>query len=61
MGFHGIQLVGIGTIGFGIAGAASGSGTLWAFIGLLITVMGTAIDPAVDDFLDRGRRALRQA
>jgi len=58
MGFHGIQLLGIGMVGFGIAGAASGGGTPWAFLGLLITFVGMGADPALEEIIERGRRVV---
>jgi len=58
MGFHGVQLFGIAMVGFGIAGAATGGGTLWAFLGMLVAFVGIGADPAFEEVIGpRGRRS----
>src|SRR5207249_9788357 len=49
MGFHGVQLFGIAMVGFGIAGAATRGGTLWAFLGMLVAFVGIGADPAFEE------------
>ena len=56
MGFHGVQFLGLAMVGFGIAGAATGSGTLWAFLGLLVAFVGMGADPAIEELIDRSRK-----
>ena len=57
MGFHGVQLLGIAMVGFGIAGAVTGGGTLWAFLGMLVAFVGIGVDPALEEAIGRGRRS----
>jgi hypothetical protein len=45
-------------VGFGIAGAVANAGGYgWAFFGLLVTLVGIGADPAMEEYLEKQRKA----
>ncbi len=59
MGFHGVQLLSLAFVGYGISVAAVGdySGRYAALWGFLLALIGLFVDPLVDEWMERRRRA----
>lgn len=55
MGFHGVQMFGLGLIGYGTAAAVNGdyNGRIAALWGLVIVLIGLAVDCFIDDRMER--------
>jgi hypothetical protein len=55
MGFHGLQLLGLAIVGFGISVTVSGltGGLLIAFFGVILSLVGVGVDWIIEDRIQR--------